>query len=349
MIASSFLIYGLVDPRTRLIRYVGLSSSGLRRPRAHRCPSCPDTYCRRWVITLQRLELDYAIVVLETVSNAIELADAERWWIAYGRACGWPLTNCTSGGGLGEEAIHEKQKRQALLEANDAARLRRFWTPQEIEATCHSLGIPREIERQCLDFFDVCAVRTDNSSEMMISAAVVTARITQETATQLYEKWLRLNPTSELTQEALDNRVSFKDICRRLFEQGRSVENTAAALGATFKTVFALHAEWSQTNYKHKKQAFAERCFKLFEQGKQPEKVAEELPAAIQLVEPAYQEWLRTNPLPRPQIHRFCLPKDPPQRVACVCGHHEPFENIDALEGAIQRLNEHIQKATTSP
>lgn len=30
------LIYGLIDPRTRLIRYVGLSATGMVRPRKHR-------------------------------------------------------------------------------------------------------------------------------------------------------------------------------------------------------------------------------------------------------------------------------------------------------------------------
>ena len=92
-IASAFLIYGLIDPKTRLIRYVGLSSSGLQRPKQHRARSCPNTYCRRWVKILQRSCLDYEITVLETMQTAAGLAEAERWWIKFGKACGWPLTN----------------------------------------------------------------------------------------------------------------------------------------------------------------------------------------------------------------------------------------------------------------
>lgn len=33
------LVYGLVDPRTLLVRYVGLSATGLKRACAHRLPS----------------------------------------------------------------------------------------------------------------------------------------------------------------------------------------------------------------------------------------------------------------------------------------------------------------------
>lgn len=96
---TKFLIYGLVDPRTKLVRYVGKSSSGLTRPRSHLCPSnlAHRTYSARWIKSLLALGLRYEIVVLETPHKEI-LSDTERWWIAYGRASGWPLTNLTDGG-----------------------------------------------------------------------------------------------------------------------------------------------------------------------------------------------------------------------------------------------------------
>jgi hypothetical protein len=93
---SSFLVYGLIDPRTRLIFYIGLSSSALHRPKQHRRRS--NSGCRDVVHELQKLGLDYEIAVLEEVRAESELPATERWWIAYGRACGWPLTNCTRGG-----------------------------------------------------------------------------------------------------------------------------------------------------------------------------------------------------------------------------------------------------------
>ena len=93
------LIYGLIDPSDRLIHYVGLSSRGLERPREHRHAAKSDGVdCVKWIRELQSKGLDYEITVLEALENDSSLSAAERWWIAYGRACGWPLTNCTDGG-----------------------------------------------------------------------------------------------------------------------------------------------------------------------------------------------------------------------------------------------------------
>ena len=135
------LIYGLVDPRTLLIRYVGLSSRGLDRPRAHRRPSCPDTYCRRWVKTLEQQGLTYEIVVLEVIDEASKLPAAECWWIAYGRACGWPLTNLTNGGGPSEQALLEKRRRK---QAAIAEMLRR-------EQAANEAAIAEKLRRMALD------------------------------------------------------------------------------------------------------------------------------------------------------------------------------------------------------
>ncbi len=94
------LIYALVDPHTLLVRYIGLSSTGMKRPRDHRNPSQlkSRTHKTNWIRSLQALGLDYTIVVLEEVASSCAVSVAEIWWIAYGRASGWPLTNLTDGG-----------------------------------------------------------------------------------------------------------------------------------------------------------------------------------------------------------------------------------------------------------
>lgn len=112
--APAFIIYGLVDPRTLLIRYVGMSSSGLLRPKQHRKHSGP--HCGNWIKQLQRLGHAYEIVVLEVCQSAFDLPAAECWWIDYGKASRWPLTNCRSGGLLskaGAQQLRERLERRA--------------------------------------------------------------------------------------------------------------------------------------------------------------------------------------------------------------------------------------------
>jgi len=109
------MIYGLVDPTSLLIFYVGCSTTGFRRPKEHRKRG--DSPCREYVKNLQRDGLDYEIAVLESFRTCLELPAAEQWWIAYGKGCGWPLTNQTKGGELNTEEIRDRaeDKRRTKL------------------------------------------------------------------------------------------------------------------------------------------------------------------------------------------------------------------------------------------
>ena len=96
------LIYGLVDPRDGQLRYVGKSTSGMKRPksefqrvlsgfegRGHRC---------NWILGLAAANLCYKIVVIQEFDNPDILGEAEIFWIAYFRNMGFDLTNITLGG-----------------------------------------------------------------------------------------------------------------------------------------------------------------------------------------------------------------------------------------------------------
>lgn len=100
MTTAKCIIYGLVDPRTLMVRYVGLSSSGLKRALSHgktHALSKDRSYKAKWIRLLQRESLNYEIAILQE-SELDALEDNERWWIRYGRLSGWPLTNMTDGG-----------------------------------------------------------------------------------------------------------------------------------------------------------------------------------------------------------------------------------------------------------
>lgn len=95
------LIYGLKDPRTGAIRYVGKSATGLKRPRVHKSRSrdpSNKTHVANWIRELTALGLDYEIVVLEYLPNNTAFREAEPRWIAKLRAEGYDLTNGTAGG-----------------------------------------------------------------------------------------------------------------------------------------------------------------------------------------------------------------------------------------------------------
>lgn len=109
------LIYGLVDPRTLLVRYVGQSARGLARPRDHRGPARDNTRRSTWIKSLRALGLNFEIVVLE--QGCVDLDASERWWIAYGRASGWALTNHTDGGDGCKGRTSTDETRARLSEA----------------------------------------------------------------------------------------------------------------------------------------------------------------------------------------------------------------------------------------
>lgn len=97
---TALLIYGLIDPRTRLIRYIGKSCSGMRRPNKHRqlYSKSVEPHCKNWIRSLLANSLDYEIAALATANAKNKLSELECFWISYGHAFGWPLTNATAGG-----------------------------------------------------------------------------------------------------------------------------------------------------------------------------------------------------------------------------------------------------------
>lgn len=101
-------IYGLVDPRTQLIRYIGKSIRPLQRLANHLNDSgkCHRTH---WLNELKKLGLKPEIVYLERIEGGWPWQESEKFWIAYGRKHGWPLTNNTDGGD-GVSGLHEDAK-----------------------------------------------------------------------------------------------------------------------------------------------------------------------------------------------------------------------------------------------
>lgn len=95
---EKLIIYGLTDPRTGEIRYIGKSTKGLKRPQEHGRKGRSNGRCKNWVSSLINIGLKCGIRVLECSETLDELSAAEVRWIKIGRESGWRLTNLTDGG-----------------------------------------------------------------------------------------------------------------------------------------------------------------------------------------------------------------------------------------------------------
>lgn len=90
------LIYGLIDPRTNQLRYVGKSKNGIKRARALHT-GCP--HCYNWQRQMQRSGVMAEVEILQDgIEDRAELRDAEEHWIAYFKFVGCDLTNIRNGG-----------------------------------------------------------------------------------------------------------------------------------------------------------------------------------------------------------------------------------------------------------
>lgn len=205
------LIYGLIDPRTLFIRYVGLTSRGMQRPKSHAKARGSLTNCKRWILELQREGLDYEIVILEVVKDATILDRTERWWIAFGRACGWPLTNHTPGGSLTEIEREARRRQKELVAARradeQAVRERRYAEEYEADWTKRRLQMFKWIEK---------------------SEGASAAQQEQD-----YQLNLR-----QRREEGLDAR------CYVLFNKGRTDKEVARSLNETLERISRLRARW---------------------------------------------------------------------------------------------------------
>lgn len=96
--AKLVLIYGLIDPRTNCLRYVG-QSKRLRKRFWRHCHPLPDDRSHRgcWLRGLQKAGLEPQLIVLEETASPDEAAVFEAFWIASLRAAGVDLVNTTDG------------------------------------------------------------------------------------------------------------------------------------------------------------------------------------------------------------------------------------------------------------
>ena len=107
-------IYGLCDPETDEIRYIGKSIRPVERLQNH---MNERSNCHRshWLQSLKSRGLMPTMVILEELIGEWPWQEAERYWIARGRRIGWRLTNNTSGGDGAPDLPPETRTRMAAV------------------------------------------------------------------------------------------------------------------------------------------------------------------------------------------------------------------------------------------
>jgi hypothetical protein len=127
-----YTVYALVDPRTRRVRYVGLTMKPLaERVRGHQTPSvlAKKTAHGAWLRELRALGLSPEGITLELIPHSHErcapsLRDervAERDWIERFAAAGADLTNIVHHRGVWTPERRARQS--AILRASHGRRL----------------------------------------------------------------------------------------------------------------------------------------------------------------------------------------------------------------------------------
>lgn len=95
------IVYGLFDPITKLLMYIGYTSNQKRRYKGHCKNKDGNKRKRIWIGELKKQGLKPIMEVIEEYQTAEELPAAEDFWHDYFRLCGAELLNDPDFIGLG--------------------------------------------------------------------------------------------------------------------------------------------------------------------------------------------------------------------------------------------------------
>ena len=138
------VIYALLDPETKKLRYVGYSSDAEQRYLEHYYKSAlkPKTHKNDWLKSMLKQVVKAEMVILERYSTAEELPQAEVKMIAFCRQLGHPLTNGSDGGDGGRRPgfKHSEETKKKISEGHKGEK-NHFYGKKHSDETKKIIGI----------------------------------------------------------------------------------------------------------------------------------------------------------------------------------------------------------------
>lgn len=145
-------VYGLIDPDTREMRYVGSTNIGMKRPRNHLLPCVylkDGRRVYRWVREAIGNGRIPEIVIIEYVPTDRNLIQDETGWMVYFRQIGCRLLNATGrAGGTGMTGKHHTEETKRKISQAKLGRKLSEQSRKNIGAASKKRGVsPKTIQK----------------------------------------------------------------------------------------------------------------------------------------------------------------------------------------------------------
>lgn len=209
------IIYGLHDPRTGELRYIGQTTKATPEERrwSHLAPSSlkQHTYLARWLSGLVKNGLVPTCSIICTANSQPELDELEIKHIAEARSRGVRLVNMSDGGG-GRAGVPQSEEWKARM--SEQKRGKNTNTPEHIARLAEmKRGVPRSEE-----------------TKAKIRAAKLGTKLTEEHKAKIAASSLgKFSPKGEASGR-WKHGVSTDEIMRR-YDAGEPKKHIAAAVG----------------------------------------------------------------------------------------------------------------------
>lgn len=200
---SDLFIYGLTDPRTGELRYVGLTTRGMKRVNDHILYGGGNngqlSHYTNWQKSLGKADVRPDWFVIEEHSNIEELSDAEDFWIQYFEMVGCSLVNGQSGGYNGRPTAATKKK------MSESAKRHRKDPTYRAKLSKKMTGMKRDPEA-CKQMGDTLRGRPRTQKHLDSIAAFHSSRDTSEHYIPTYNPY---NMTQEWANQIRDEYVPY--------------------------------------------------------------------------------------------------------------------------------------------